>query len=324
MARLNLTQLATLREFARRGTMAKAAEALGYTPGAVSQQISELERSVGMPLLAKVGRRAVLTDAGRALAAEADRVLAAEDRAREAVMQAGGTIGGQLVLGTWGSSAAALLAPLLTAANLRFPELTIQTREIDADSPARAVSLGEVDIAFGLEYDDAPLARDRSTTIRRLLTERFWVAGGAPIVRRHAVSLVDIADEPWILPSATSPMGRVLRNAFRRVGAEPLVRHEVNDIAAAMQMAAQGLGLTLATDLFLHLAGRDDLGRTPLREVIERDVVIVAPSNRSMLSATEALIDLASQVVPEAGGVPHRREHGIDHPSGADSGQRKR
>ena len=85
MARLNLTQLATLREFSRRGTMAKAAEALGYTPGAVSQQIAELERSVGIALLVKVGRRAVLTDAGRVLASEADRVLLAEERARQAL-----------------------------------------------------------------------------------------------------------------------------------------------------------------------------------------------------------------------------------------------
>ena len=322
MARLNLTQLATLREFSRRGTMAKAAEALGYTPGAVSQQIAELERSVGIELLVKVGRRAVLTDAGRVLASEADRVLMAEERARQALAQTGGAIAGQLVLGTWGSSAAALLAPLLTTAAERFPELKVLTREIDADAPVRAVSLGEVDVAFGLEYDEAPLPRDRTTSIQRLLTERFWVAGGAPIVRHTAVSLADIADERWILPEASTPMGRVLRNAFRHVGVEPNVQHEVNDIAAASQMAAQGLGLTLATDLYLHLATLDDLGRTPLREVIERQVVIVAPANRSMFSATEALIDLAAEVVPAAGGMPHRRESATAHPSSQP--QRKR
>ena len=85
MQRLNITQLATLLEFDRRGTMAEAAEALGYTPGAVSQQLAELERNVGVPLIMKVGRRAILTDAGRVLVDQAERILAVEERARDLV-----------------------------------------------------------------------------------------------------------------------------------------------------------------------------------------------------------------------------------------------
>lgn len=322
MSRLNITQLATLREFARRGTMAAAADELGYTPGAVSQQLSELERAVGVPLITKVGRRAVLTDAGRALVAQASRVLAAEERAREAVLQAGETISGSLVLGTWGSSAAALLAPLLKAAAERFPALTIATREVDADLGMRDVVRGNVDLTFGLEYPEAPLPRDRSVTVRQLMTERFWIAGGAPIHRLTPVSIADLADEPWILPPVTVPSGRVFRDAFRKLGVEPNVRHEINDIGVQTQMAAQGLGLTFATDLYLHLVGVPNLGRTPTREVLERQMVMVAPAARSMLSATEALIDLAAEVVPRAGGLPPEPVEPVTaaHPSA----QRKR
>ena len=308
MNRLNMTQLATFRAFVRRGTMAAAADELGYTAGAVSQQLAELERSLGTPLLTRVGRRAVLTDAGRVLAGEAARVLAAEERAREQVAQAAEAVAGTLVLGTWGSSAAALLAPLLTAATERFPDLTVRTREVDADSCVREVSSGNVDAAFGLEYPESPLPRERSVTVLRLFTERFWIGGhiGDRPGRRSAgpVSLEQVADEPWILPAPSVPMGRVLRNAFRHVGVEPNVLHEVNDIAAATQMAAQGLGLTFATDLFLHLATRADLPRTPVREIIERDIVLVAPASRSMLSAVQALIDLAVQIVPDASASP--------------------
>ena len=109
MARLNLTHVATLREFVRAGTMARAAEALGYTHGAVSQHLAELERVVGVPIITKVGRRAVLTDAGRALAAEAEVLLEAEERARFAVGDASGAVAGRLLLGTWGSATSALL-----------------------------------------------------------------------------------------------------------------------------------------------------------------------------------------------------------------------
>lgn len=304
MQRLNMTHLATFRAFVRRGTMAAAADELGYTAGAVSQQLAELERALGTPLLTRVGRRAVLTDAGRVLAGEAARVLAAEERAREQVAQATEAISGTLVLGTWGSSAAALLAPLLTAAAERFPGLTIRTREVDADSCVREVSSGNVDAAFGIEYPESPLPRERTVTVVRLFTERFWIAGRLDRQVSGPVSLEAVAEAPWILPAPSVPMGRVLRNAFRHVGVEPNVQHEVNDIAAATQMAAQGLGLTFATDLFLHLATRADLPRTPVREVIERDIVLVAPASRSLLSAVEALIDLAVQIVPDASTSP--------------------
>ena len=296
MTRLSLTQLAALREFARRGTMAEAADELGYTPGAISQQLTELERAVGVPLLGKVGRRAVLTDAGRVLAAEAGRILDAEERARDLVAQATETIGGTLLLGTWGSSAAALLAPLLETAERRFPHLTVRTREVDPDSCVRAVTLGEVDVAFGLEYSDAPLPRDRSVTIQRLLSERFWVGGSPARLTGQEVSLPEIADEPWILSAASTPLGQVSRGEFRRRGVEPNVRHEVNDSAASLQMAARGLGLTFVTDLLVQLAGATPLGRARLRETFERHLVIVAPANRSLFSATQALIDLAAEV----------------------------
>ena len=299
MPRLSITQLATLREFARQGTMAAAADELGYTPGAVSQQIAQLEKAVGVDLIVKVGRRAILTDAGRALADEAERVLFAEERARQVVEEAAGSVSGTLVLGTWGSSAVALLTPLLATVSRRFPDLTIQTREVDPDTCVRSVTHGEVDAAFGLEYDDAPLPRDRGVSIRRLLTERMWIGGAPDRVPSNGVSIEEIADEPWILSSANTSLGHVSRTLFRLHGVEPNVRHEVNDSAASIQMAAQGLGLTFVTDLLAQLAGGIELGRARLREDFVRHLVIVAPANTSLFSSTQALIDLAAEVVQE-------------------------
>jgi len=228
-------------------------------------------------------------------------VLAAEDRAIQAVTHAGGTIAGTLVLGTWGSSAAALLAPLLSTAAQRFPDLTVLAREVDPDYCVRAVTLGEVDLAFGLEYTDAPLPRDRSVTIRRLLTERFWVGGAPGRLPQGEVSLVELTDAPWILASPNTPMGHVARAEFRKCGVEPNSQHEVNDSAATVQMAAQGLGYTFVTNLLQRLAGTSELGRARLREEFVRHVVMVSPSNRSLFSSTQALIDLAAEIVSEFG-----------------------
>jgi DNA-binding transcriptional LysR family regulator len=79
MEELGRVPLRALLELARRGTMAAVAEEMGYTPGAVSQQLARLQAVVGQPLLTKVGRGVRLTDAGRVLAAHAENVLRAEE-----------------------------------------------------------------------------------------------------------------------------------------------------------------------------------------------------------------------------------------------------
>ena len=63
-----------LHEFAARGSIARTAEALGYTPSAVSQQLAVLEREAGTPLLDRTARSAGLTAAGRRLAVHAERI----------------------------------------------------------------------------------------------------------------------------------------------------------------------------------------------------------------------------------------------------------
>src|SRR2546430_15696063 len=73
---LDLHRLRLLQEFAARGSIAKTAAVLGYTPSAVSQQLAALEREAGTALLDRSARRAELTDAGRRLAGHAEPILA--------------------------------------------------------------------------------------------------------------------------------------------------------------------------------------------------------------------------------------------------------
>ena len=78
---LDLHRLRLLREFAARGSIARTAAVLGYTPSAVSQQLAALEREAGTALLDRSARRAELTDAGRRLAGHAERILAMVEEA---------------------------------------------------------------------------------------------------------------------------------------------------------------------------------------------------------------------------------------------------
>src|SRR4029079_13739467 len=78
---LEVRKLRVLRELSERGTIAATAEALSFTPSAISQQLSALERETGVELLAREGRRLTLTEPARRLVARTDEVLAALEAA---------------------------------------------------------------------------------------------------------------------------------------------------------------------------------------------------------------------------------------------------
>ena len=82
---LEMKRLRLLWEFHARGTIAAVAEALNYSPSAVSQQLALLERETGVPLLRRTGRTLELTAPGSALVAETDELLAGLERAEAAL-----------------------------------------------------------------------------------------------------------------------------------------------------------------------------------------------------------------------------------------------
>lgn len=278
--RLNLTQVTTLRELARRGTLAAAADHLGYTPGAVSQHLSSLEATLGVALVQRAGRHLVLTDAGRVMVERSEELLAAEARAVSATRAARDSVAGPLVVGTWGSTAAGLLAPVVARLSEAFPEVVVTSREVDLDAVSAAVRHGEVDVAFGLDYVDAPIPRDQAVARTLLQPEEFAVALARGAVPRSArgrrtAEIGLLRDLDWILPPEGTQYGRALRSGLRRRNVEPRVVHEVTDTAASLQLASAGLGATLTTPLMLRL-NPGDLVTLRIDDPVTRRIVLLS------------------------------------------------
>jgi len=112
---LDVRRLRLLRELAYRGTIAAVADALAFTPSAVSQQLSVLEREAGLPLLERRGRRVVLTPAGQNLVRHAEAVLEQLERAGAELAGARRGLSGPLRIGTFPSAGRTLIPAALTA-----------------------------------------------------------------------------------------------------------------------------------------------------------------------------------------------------------------
>src|SRR5262249_24553680 len=121
MMTLDLRRLRFLREFEERGTLAAVATALGYSPSAVSQQLTLLGKDVGTPIFEKVGRGVRLTDAGRLLDHHARVMLSAAETAEADLAALSGDVRGTVRAGGLQSAARRFLIPAVAEMVTRYP-----------------------------------------------------------------------------------------------------------------------------------------------------------------------------------------------------------
>jgi DNA-binding transcriptional LysR family regulator len=249
---ISIQQLRMLREVSHRGTIVKAARSLGYTPSAVSQQLSSLERATQVAVLEKVGRNVRLTDAGRELVRHAESLLSGIEAAQVAMERTVNEVRGELSLTVHESVAATLLAPLLARLADHYPELQLRTRQLDPEKAIDAVAVGHIDLAFGLDYRHAP-APPRNDIVRFSVAEdRFHLvvpdhmSDAGPIA-----DLADYADVPFISSPPMISCGRCVLQACHDAGFEPDIVHQLDDYPASLKLVASGFGVSLIPDLGL-------------------------------------------------------------------------
>ena len=148
---LDVRRLRVLREVALRGTVTAAAGSLGYTPSAVSQQLSALERESGVTLLERAGRRVRLTDAGQVLVQRTEPVLAALEEAQAALEESRDSIAGELRIAAAGSVARALVIPVAARIAAARPALRATVLECETGDAMRELLLGHLDVVLGAQ-----------------------------------------------------------------------------------------------------------------------------------------------------------------------------
>ena len=249
---LTLQHLRMLREVAAKGTMAAAAESLGYTPSAVSQQLRGLEKATGVVVLEHLGRTVRLTDAGRELVRHADRVLAGMEAAQVAMERVGNEARGELDVAIFESVAGTLLPRLLTRLAHLYPDLHLRTLQLDPDLAIDALASGDLDLAFTVDYAHAPATPRQGIERLSVAEDSFHlvVAADDPI-SSGAIDLKEVADRSFITTPATMSCGRCVVKACHDAGFEPNLVHQIDDYRTTLHLVAAGEGVALVPDLGL-------------------------------------------------------------------------
>ena len=250
-----------------------------------------LQRSVRAGLFTQVGRRVQLTDAGHLLADHAVELLALARQTEQALAGLPGRPQARVLIGVFGTAAAALLPRALVRVREQCPGVHLRSVEVDVDDATSAVAAGRVDLAFGVDYPHAPIARASDVALLVLATERFSIATPAGSAAREGPSsLLAFAGAPWILPPEHTSYGRAVRMACRRADFEPRVDHTVTDTASTLSLVAAGLGVAPVTDLMLTLR-REGLATAPLTDRVERTLVLAHRREPAPQPGVRAVID---------------------------------
>jgi DNA-binding transcriptional LysR family regulator len=247
---LDVRKLRLLRELARCGTITAVAEALSYTPSAVSQQLAALEREAGLPLLQRSGRRVTLTPAGAALAGQTEAILALLEQAAAALAAARAGLTGPLRIGAFPTAMRTILPAALVALGRDHPGLELMVTELDPADVPDALRSGALDVALTHEYDYVPTAPDPALATEPLLEEAIYLAsrppapeaGAGDAIRRHR-------DAPWIMASPGTLCHAMAVRACQAAGFAPRIRHHADDFGTVLALVAAGQGVALVPQL---------------------------------------------------------------------------
>jgi DNA-binding transcriptional LysR family regulator len=242
---LDVRRLRLLRELALRGTIAAVAEALAYTPSAVSQQLSTLEREAGVPLLERTGRRVALTPAGLILVGHAEAVLERLERAAADLVDTHRGLAGTVRIGTFPTATRAVVLDALAHLVTAHPGLRPRVSELDPAGVAHPLRAGELDVALVHDYDFVPSPTEPGLATVPLFEESMYLASTDPALD----AMEHCGDSAWITATPGTLCHTMTLRACHAAGLTPEVHHQVDDFAAVLALVAAGHGVALVPQL---------------------------------------------------------------------------
>ncbi len=246
---LDVRRLRVLREVARRGSLAGAADVRSYTPSAVSQQIAALEREAGTRLLERRARGVVLTEAGQTLVEHAEVILGRLEAAEAALAALAELRRGHLRMASFATAGASVLPRAVDAFRARHPAVELTVGQASPLESVARLREGRLDLALTVDLEEQPT---EGVEVIHLFDDPLQLAlhRDHPLAGKEDIRLVDLADETWIdVPRATSGGHVVARLAGD--GFTPRVAVESDDYTAIRELVGAGAGIALLPDLAL-------------------------------------------------------------------------
>ncbi|TKW64950.1 MAG: LysR family transcriptional regulator [Paracoccus denitrificans] len=265
---MDTRQLKTLIAISTQGTFARAADIVGLTPSAVSQQVQALEEELNTALFERTSRPPKLTPQGLQVLEMARSILRLEDDTKASLK--GDRIAGTLMLGSVRSSALNLLPQAIVTMRSLYPELKTNLRVSLSSTLIADVAAGRLDAAVVAEHVGFPAALRWSPFLR----EPLWLIAPKGTETSDPIGLLN--SRPYVRFRSAVPLANLIDTEISRMGVMPNDVAEIDTIGAIVTCVRQGMGISVVPHVALQELDNRDLLKLPFgKPQITRQIGIV-------------------------------------------------
>jgi len=266
---MELQQLRYLTTAAETGNFTRAAERCHVSQPSLSQQIINLEKELNHKLFHRLGRRAVLTEAGTVFLERARRILfEVDDSTRE--LQDSPALERKITVGAITTLAPYLMPQLLALCRSRLPHLQVNLREDFRADLAKAVLDGELDLAIV----SLPV-KDPRISVEPLFKESLMLVVGKPhpFASKPEVKVTDLMNETFILLGTGSSLASQIQRFCGDHNFEPKIGYRCAQVATVKALVALGVGISILPQVAVAADDRSKIivkaltDRAPTREI---------------------------------------------------------
>ena len=284
---MDLTLIRSFLAVAECGAITTAAERIGLTQPALSRRIQQLEEDLGVELLVRGRKGAVLTEIGRLVQSEAQGIVARYEQMREMVSSQQRLEGGTVRIGGGATAVSFILPEAIAAFQAAYPRVRFHMREAGSSEIADNVATGHLELGVvtlpvrDRELEVTPLTNDMIVLVAR---------HDHPIAQRRRVRILDLADQAFVAFEAGSALRQIIDSKLRDAGVEVNVVMELRSIPAILRMVSTTGNLAFVSQL--GIAQQSEIIALPIQGLrIERRLAVIARRGVTLSPAADAFTD---------------------------------
>ncbi|BDA84886.1 LysR family transcriptional regulator [Aureimonas sp. SA4125] len=291
---MDLRQLRYFLQIADSGSLSRAAEVLHVAQPSLSQHVRSLEEELGVELLARHPRGVTATEYGRLLCDHVRVILRDVERAREAMHDAVGSPGGEVVLGLPTTVCRGMTVPLVNAVQRRFPRINLHLVEAMTGSLDEWMQTGKIDVA--LLYDRKAFENIVANDVMVEELKLILPAGHARAGLR-AISFNEATALPLVLPARPHVLREVVETFAARAGTEPHIAMNCDSLQGIIALVGDGYASVYPSFALRDEIRRGELVAIPIVDPTPKWRVSIVLARRNANSrAAEAIAGLVDEV----------------------------
>ena len=291
---MDIYQMKYVVALAKHRNFTLAAESCFISQSSLSQQISKLEKELGVKLFDRTTRTIRITEAGAAFVETAEEILRDVDRLEQTMSTYAGFLRGTINIGAITALEKIGFSEMVTDFYAQYPNLTLNIYQGKSLSLLESLEKRNIDIAFVTQprehnysqIDFWPIGKDEYTLI---------ISDKHPLAVRDEVDISELREEDFILQHPDQSVSGLCIQACNEAGFTPRVISRIESVSIAMNLARQGLGVVFLPAEVPEQYPMNGLQQIRLKKPIEKRIVMATRAKEKPTHLVSAFIEFAQQ-----------------------------